>query len=331
MRDDWVQSIREIERLSPDSDLFERAQRGPTRPDQPPAPRPRVGAAALAVALAVVLVWGLVWVRGGRGTSQVASSPSASSPSASSTVTVYTDAQGWTMEIPSTWTSERADPSLYGSGGSGQEFRGDGLVLDIYTGTYITIPRDDSSLPLDAGTLLQPADGGWRGTFEFDGLLWTVALRTENGSSAQSPTQSDTISNMISSIAFPSWQPGQTRHGWSALFPTSNDNPSDRQAKISWQMCANVGCYVLAYRSNPPVLLGPIQTCGEGENMTADPSSPYPIVLECPNDPAQSWTINGQPAQTNMVGDDQQLAVHPVIMAWDGTLLTNPGDTIRSG
>jgi hypothetical protein len=254
-------------------------------------------------------------------------------PTATSSITstTYTDPRGWTMQVPSTWSSQQAPMTLYGSGGSGQEFRGDGLVLDIYTGTVITIPANDSTLSLDAGTLLQQTDTGWQGTFEFDGLAWTVALRTEDGSSALTQTQSEAIANMIASIAFPSWHLGDTRNGWTALFPTPNDNPAERQAKISWSICDKVGCYVLAYGNDPPMLLGPIKTCGEGENMTADPSSPYPIVLECPNDPTQLWTIKGQPAPTNMAGDDQQLETHPVIVAWDGTLLTNPGETIHSG
>jgi hypothetical protein len=46
----------------------------------PPRPRARLGAVAVALGIAVLLVWGLVWVRGGRTGSQVAASPTAVGP-----------------------------------------------------------------------------------------------------------------------------------------------------------------------------------------------------------------------------------------------------------
>jgi hypothetical protein len=232
------------------------------------------------------------------------------------------------MEVPASWTSSRADPSLYGSGGSGRRFEGDGLVVQVWAGTTITLPKNDSMLPLSLDGLLQAENIGWRGTFSFDGRIFGVSLDTQGGSSL-SASQSEIVSRVISSIQFPQWEPGDTRNGWTALSSPGNEGPSSKDAGISWQ-CVSSGnlCDVLVYGGDAPYLLGPIQTCGEGENMTADASSQYPIVMECPHDPTQSWTLSGQPAPSNMPGNDQQLDKHPVIVAWDGTLLTDIGATI---
>jgi hypothetical protein len=132
---------------------------------------------------------------------------------------------------------------------------------------------------------------------------------------------------MVSSIRFQPWTPGETRNGWTALNPTSNDDPKAQQAMISWQSCDQTGCYVLVYGNygpggQGPYVLGPIQPCGEGENMTADPNSTFRIVLECPDGTKQAWGAPGEPAPTNSPGYDHALNPYPVIHAWDGTLLT---------
>jgi hypothetical protein len=54
-------------------------------------------------------------------------------------------------------------------------------------------------------------------------------------------------------------------------------------------------------------------------------------VLECPSDPPQTWTYVGKPASSNIPGDDSVLAAHPVIRAWDGTLLTDLQATVTPG
>jgi hypothetical protein len=72
-----------------------------------------------------------------------------------------------------------------------------------------------------------------------------------------------------------------------------------------------------------PYVLGPIQPCGEGEDMTADPGSAYQIVLVCPGGTKQAWGTPGEPAPTNTGVYGSPLNVWPVIRAWDGTLLTS--------
>jgi hypothetical protein len=184
-------------------------------------------------------------------------------------------------------------------------------------------PRDtenDTRFPLTIEDM-DPVDGGFLLAFRADGLEFTLSIRV--GGDSPTPEQMSILDRMVSSIAFQPWHPGDERNGWTALSPTTNDNRADQEAKISWQTCDPRGCYVLVYEGDAPYVLGPIETCGEGENMTADATSPYPIVLECPNDPTQSWSYTGSPSPGNRPGDDVSLDGHPVIRAWDGTLLAD--------
>src|SRR4051812_42612586 len=78
-------------------------------------------------------------------------------PSAGSTTgwESFTGDLEWTMDVPSGWQSKRiAATSVTGSGGSGDEFTGDGLTVDVFQGTEVVMPADDSSLPLDYSSLL---------------------------------------------------------------------------------------------------------------------------------------------------------------------------------
>ena len=100
---------------------------------------------------------------------------------------------------------------------------------------------------------------------------------------------------------------------------------------ISWQSCNSRGCYVLTFgEPDGEYLLGPIKPCGEGENMTADAphATDYVIVLECPDGSTQRWTRTGAPAPKNSTGYDAHLEKHPVVKAWDGSLLANLDETI---
>jgi hypothetical protein len=67
--------------------------------------------------------------------------------------------------------------------------------------------------------------------------------------------------------------------------------------------------------------------CGEGENDFAslDPRGP---LLECPDGSEQGWTVDGQPFPTNAPAFRHAVDLHPVITAWDGTLLTSRDYTV---
>jgi hypothetical protein len=175
---------------------------------------------------------------------------------------------------------------------------------------------------------MDTVDGGYLLAFQADGISFTLQIRL--GTNAPTAEQLAILLRMVSSIHFEPWHIGEQRDGWTALNPTDQDPLSWRTAMISWQSCNSRGCYVLT--SGDPIgqyLLGPIKPCGEGENMTADPhATDYVILLDCPDGSTQRWTRTGAPAPTNSAGYDAQLEKHPVIKAWDGSLLANVDETI---
>jgi hypothetical protein len=258
--------------------------------------------------------------------------------------TTYTDKVGWSIDVPTTWDTLRLEGSDAKGDYNGAAFGS--APLEQYPGGPTTVgappgevslllyrsvctvcqgpgPRDtknDTRFPLTIEDM-DPVDGGFLLAFRADGLEFTLSIRV--GGDSPMPEQMSILDRMVSSIAFQPWHPGDERNGWTALSPTTNDNRADQEARISWQTCDPRGCYVLVYEGDAPYVLGPIETCGEGENMTADATSPYPIVLECPNDPTQSWSYTGSPSPGNRPGDDVPLDGHPVIRAWDGTLLAD--------
>jgi hypothetical protein len=258
--------------------------------------------------------------------------------------TTYTDKLGWTIDVPTTWDTLRLEGSDARGDYNGAAFGS--APLTRYPGGPTTVgappgevslllyrsvctvcqgpgPRDaenDTQFPLTIEDM-DPVDGGFLLAFRADGLEFTLSIRV--GGDSPTPEQMSILDRMVSSIHFQPWEGGETRNGWTALSPTTNDNRAAQEAKISWQTCDPRGCYVLVYEGDAPYVLGPIETCGEGENMTADATSPYPIVLECPNDPTQSWSYAGSPSPGNRPGDDVPLDRHPVIRAWDGTLLAD--------
>jgi hypothetical protein len=185
--------------------------------------------------------------------------------------------------------------------------------------------HDDTQFPLNIANP-DPVDGGFLLSFQANGIPFTSSIRV--GGDAPTPEQMSILERMVSSISFEPWQPGEERDGWTALNPTGQDDPLDQQAKISWQTCDHAGCYVLVYGDygpggEGPYVLGPIQPCGEGENMTADSASVYRIVLECPDGSTQAWGAPGEPSPNNSRAYDTALNVLTVVRAWDGTLIAD--------
>jgi len=268
--------------------------------------------------------------------------PSPNSPP----VNGYTDPRGWTIDVPDGWITRPIETGTTHESWSGAWFgtgeptdavvtdpermtpgRGDVLVIldrHEHVGLHL-MPQDDSSLPLTFKQLA-PVDGGYRLDFRADGQPFTLSVRvSQDGLTDQ---QLATVGQMVASIRFQPWEVDESRNGWTALRPTNQDDPAEQQATISWQFCHHEGCYVLVYGDygpggNGPYVLGPIQPCGEGENMTANPASMFRIVLECPDGTTQAWGAPGEPSPSNSTAYDRVLNVYPVIHAWDGNLLTS--------
>jgi hypothetical protein len=275
------------------------------------------------------------------------SPPPSSSPPPSpiaAPVHSYTDPLGWTIDVPDGWITRPFDTSgndeswkgaWFGTGEPVAGAAGDPnrltagpndvlLVFDRHLHKGGQDVEDDSIFPVTFKQLA-PVDGGLSLDLRADGLPFTLAVRV--GSGGLTPAQESNVERMISSISFQPWTTGEIRNGWTAL-NVGGKFDVEAQAKISWQSCDQNGCYVLVYGDygpggQGPYVLGPIQPCGEGENMTADPNSTYRIVLECPNGTKQAWGAPGDPAPTNSAAYGSPLNVYPVIRAWDGTLLTS--------
>ena len=277
--------------------------------------------------------------------SSVAPTLGTSTP-ASSAWTTYTDPLGWTVDVPASWTSGQigsnttcclasgsASGAWFSSGevaaipsGSSANLGPDPapgqVILKIFHSTKDPTVENDSTLPLDADTLLHHQGNEWDGFFHADGIEFVVATYTGDGG-ALSPQQHDVIQRMISSIAFRPWTPGESRNGFTALNPSADTQREWKQAGLDWQVLGK-DVYVYMQDGGNGVLLGPMPGCGEGESDSAstDPRGP---VLQCPDGTSAGWTIDGQPFPTNPAGLQQPLPVNQVIRAWDGTQLSPLG------
>jgi hypothetical protein len=214
----------------------------------------------------------------------------------------------WTMDVPSGWQSKRiAATSVTGSGGSGDEFTGDGLTVDVFQGTEIVGPADDSSFPLDYDTLLKEQnDGTLVGVFRGDGFPLNIRIAPEG--SHVTPEQESILRHMVGSIAFPHIRAGGILAVHAAL--------TDPVAQDQWMEAAG-GTYILRSTSDGYIALGPVTCREDGQVHTHwDPSQTCPDSVNL-----AQWSASGTPAAGNAPGFQDPLPIHPVIRAWDGTLL----------
>jgi hypothetical protein len=273
-------------------------------------------------------------------------SSTASTPTTTTAWTTYTDPLGWTIDVPALWASQAINASsgpvsevgaAFGSAtldtapdelapfaaGPGQVT----LALVQRQGGPRQTLRDDSSLPLTFPRL-DPVDGGYLLDLQADGAPFQLTISI--GRDASTSDQLAILQGMVASIHFDPWQGCETRDGWASLCGLSDQTVKAKEAGIAWMALSTdlhasgfwVGVYVAGAGNG--AVLGPVGSCGEGENETAEltPQTVW-IAVECPDGSVQRWTKDGQPAASNTAPFDQPLAVHPVIRAWDTTLLTN--------
>jgi hypothetical protein len=264
-------------------------------------------------------------------------SSAAPTPTTTISWTTYTDPLGWTIDVPVGWLKSpvaftdgsRIEGAAFAPEGTPRAL--EGLFEPTGTGMAVSITTDPNRhpLPQDDSFPLTCDLGAGGQDFQGDAVVFHFSLSI--GAGQVTAGQLVTACHMLESIRFEPSQPGEQRDGWTALNPTDKDPLAWRIAVISWQSCNSRGCYVLTF--GEPVgqyLLGPVKPCGEGENMTADAphATDYVIVLDCPDGSTQRWTRTGSPAPTNSTGYDAQLEKHPVVKAWDGSLLANVDETI---
>jgi hypothetical protein len=218
-----------------------------------------------------------------------------------------------TIYVPDSWSTHSIDNSqITGIGGTGVEFTGSGLKVDVFIPESVVFPADDSSFPLNFDSLLSEQAGVFSGSFTGNGQQFSI--RVDPGNGGLTTDQEAIVRQMVGSIAFPHLQPGTVTKGIAVL-----------QHPVAQDQWMQVGDKTLILKITPDgyIALGPV-TCSEGGQLqtTWSPST------TCPDDVAKAqWSATGVPGPGNAQGFQDLLDVHPVISAWDGSLLVSLGLT----
>jgi hypothetical protein len=121
----------------------------------------------------------------------------------------------------------------------------------------------------------------------------------------------------VRSIRFPALAWGQRNGDWVSMGP-ADDYPEGKGTAdtanplgVIYIMRGPGGTYALDLEPDG---------CGEGENETWDPRT-LEVVLDCPDGTVARFTRDGTPDPGNPPGFTAPLEIHPVITAWDGSLL----------
>jgi hypothetical protein len=219
----------------------------------------------------------------------------------------YHDPSGMTMDVPDSWSSHSIDNSqITGIGGTGMEFTGSGLKLDVFTPESVIFPADDSSFPLNFDSLLSEQAGVFSGSFTGNGQQFSI--RVDPGNGGLTTDQEAIVRGVVGSITFPHLQPGTVTKGIAVL-----------QSPVAQDQWMQVGDRTLILKSTPNgyIALGPV-TCNEG----GQPQTTWAPSATCPDDVTHAqWSATGVPAPGNAQGFQDPLDVHSVIRSWDGSLL----------
>ncbi|MDP9299944.1 MAG: hypothetical protein M3P43_03470 [Actinomycetota bacterium] len=253
--------------------------------------------------------------------------PSAPPTSTMSTAwTTYTDALGWTIDVPRDWVRKKIDGSdarqaydgaAFGSSTPDQQPGGPttigaspgevALLLYHAEGGLPVPPTNDTGPPTSLGDL-GIVQGGYQLDFTADGLPFSLSIRV--GGDAPTAEQLTILQEMVSSISFVPWRAGDQRNGWTALEKTKAD--------VQWEQLGGSRVIVLSVEGTT-VMLGPV-VCNEGGTVVTS----WQPSATCPdNTDLATWDISGRPAPGNAPGYQEVLPVHPVVRAWDGTLLSS--------
>jgi len=179
------------------------------------------------------------------------------------------------------------------------------------------ITSDDHDYPLVANAY-GSFGGPWERSFRVNGTDWVARLEVGPG---VPQADADAMDRVIGSLAFPSIAPGKKQDGWTAIAPTSSK-------PVSWAN-ADGNVYVVFQVPQGHVVIDPVDTCGEGQNMTTDPQGA--AVIECPDGSTIGYTSDGQPLKTNPQAYQDPLDTHPAIVSWDGMVLSELEATISFG
>jgi hypothetical protein len=229
--------------------------------------------------------------------------------------TTYTDRMGWTMDVPTSWESRSiSNTSVTGIGGSGQEFTGDGVTMDVFQPELVILPADDSTFPLDYDSLLsQNASGALVGSFRGDGEAFAVRITFHDPSLG---TEREAIlRRMIGSISFEPWHHGDSRNGWTQAWDGLTNLPKTSPAWVS----ANDAFWIVTQDGDARSAYGPVEFCN-GASTSVDEQAGT-ATIACANGANGTWDSQGNPAAGNWQGWNRKLDQDSAIVSWDGYLL----------
>jgi hypothetical protein len=271
-------------------------------------------------------------------------------------LTSYADPLGWRVDHPLDWTVtpiETRDKVAY----SGAAFSNvDPGVAPPNSATPSPIALDPSTMPSDAVEVVITHRAGGPGPDRLsddtrlpvtldglgcplrskllcggqirgNGLDYSIEVRRGADASDEDIAAAEAL---VASIRFPALQNGDVAAGLTSLGPTEEfkagrGTPTYVSGRLGvvYVMRGPNGIYVLD--------LDP-DGCGEGENDTWDPET-LQIWIQCPaylRTGDVRYDRFGQPDPRNAPEFQTPLTAHPVITAWDGTLLVD-ADTIVGG
>jgi hypothetical protein len=262
-------------------------------------------------------------------------------------MSTYTDPRGWKVDYPAGWIVTPFTDSSSGrvtisgaaisnlpmsqSAGGYPGVPGDGsfdggvaVVIDhVDGGPAPDLLRDDSSFPLDP-TAAQAIPGSeiLSSTLSFrgDGTDYSATFGAERASDADLQSLQD----VIRSIRFPALASGQSNGGWLSMGPARSFKDGEGTPSTAGRLGV---VYVMRGPGGTYALDLEPDSCGEGENETWDPQR-LQVLLECPDGTEARFERDGTPVPGNPPGFGNPLEIHPVITAWDGSLLIDVDATM---
>ena len=224
-------------------------------------------------------------------------------PTVATSVTRFKTDLGFTMDIPSDWSTTSVQDEVVISASTGDPY----VQIDRVMGDP---PRDDSSFPLkfdDYAGDNQPHFWGDGQTFIIQWLTGTPDPLTL--------TDEALVAHMVESIRFEHWQPGDSRNGWTVASDGTNKLPTTSPAWVS----ANSALWIVTKKGDYRWAYGPIELCN-GASTSVDEQAGTASIT-CANGAQGTWDAAGKPASGNSFGWDQQLISYPAVVSWDGYLL----------
>jgi hypothetical protein len=193
------------------------------------------------------------------------------------------------------------------------------VITHLEGGPMPDLTTDDTRFPVRLDGLGCPLDSMLLcgSSLRGGGLDYSIEVR--RGANA-SPEDVAAAEALVASMRFRSLRLGEQAHGWAslgrpALYPQGEGSPAlAGRLGVVYVMRGPQGTYALDL--NP-------DGCGEGENETWDPKT-LQIWVQCPaylGTGDMRYDRFGQPDPTNAPKFRAPLEAHPVITAWDGSLL----------